>query len=384
MRFAGAVVFLALGPAAGCAGPDISDVEPIEVPDREAYDEWIRVEPPGAVCGNGSQYKFWVNFSDVSNDVVVAFEPGGGCWDFDSCTGRAGIRGAANVNGLPDDHIEQTGFVVPFFKRDYETNHTRDWNFVYVPYCTGDVHTGNAVTTYEDPRGEEPPIEFHHAGHDNVQAVVDYMSEHFQHVPRLLVTGCSAGGAGSTINYHWMRSQLPSVERSYLLADSGPIFPSDGFSKPLHDKVYEAWGVGPLLEDLPAPFVEDDFGSLNRMLAETYPEDRLAVTYFQRDLNYSLYSYERFYPMPDKEEILAMWAEDTGALMDVFDEYDNLGYYLPYWRALNDSHCTTLISYAGSEIQEQDMTMGAYITELLDDRAALGSYLESPQPGEDE
>jgi hypothetical protein len=30
--------------------------------------------------------------------------PGGACWDDASCTGQRGIRGAASVDGLPDDH----------------------------------------------------------------------------------------------------------------------------------------------------------------------------------------------------------------------------------------------------------------------------------------
>src|SRR5688500_16114260 len=68
-------------------GPD-ADVPPEApdaghvVPPRPAYNEWIKVEPPGAVCGNDSQYKFWVRYSDSSNNVVISFEPGGACWDY--------------------------------------------------------------------------------------------------------------------------------------------------------------------------------------------------------------------------------------------------------------------------------------------------------------
>jgi len=34
---------------------------------------------------------------------------------------------------------------------------------------------------------------------------------------------------------------------------------------------------------------------------------------------------------------------------------------------LNDSHCSTLISFPGSEIQELDMTMDLFVEELFDD-----------------
>ncbi len=352
------------------------------MPERQSYREWIKIEPAGAVCGDGSQYKFFVNYSDSSNDLVVAFEPGGACWDYESCTGQSGIRGAANVDGLTDRHWEMAPFIIPFFQRLYEDTLTKDWNYVYVPYCTGDVHTGNNVVTYQDPDGVGPDVEFHHSGHENVAKVIDWMAGEFTDVPKLLVTGCSAGGVGSSVNYHWIRSGLPKVGRGYLLADSGPIFPSDGWSKPLHDKVYEAWNVESILAGLPPGFRSDDFGSINTMTADLYPDDRLSVTYFQRDMNFSLYSYERFYDFPDKEQVLSMWKDDTAKLTTVFDGRDNLYYYLPYWRALNDSHCTTLITFVGSEIEEKDMGLDDFVRDLLDDRK-LQSYQESVQPTED-
>ena len=74
--------------------------EPILNPPRDMYETWIKIEPPGVVCGNNTPYKFFVNFSDKSDNLVVVLEPGGACWDYDSCTGNNGIRGAANVDGL--------------------------------------------------------------------------------------------------------------------------------------------------------------------------------------------------------------------------------------------------------------------------------------------
>ena len=68
---------------------------------------WLKVEIPGTVCSDGSQYKFFVNYSNKSNDLEVNFEPGGACWDYDSCSGAGGVRGAANPHGIPDDHMTQ-------------------------------------------------------------------------------------------------------------------------------------------------------------------------------------------------------------------------------------------------------------------------------------
>jgi hypothetical protein len=100
-------------------------------------------------------------------------------------------------------------------------------------------------------------------------------------------------------------------------------------------------------------------------------------------MNYSLYSYERFYePMPDKDGILEMWEADTSLLVDMYDSKPNLHYYLPYWRNLNDSHCTTLFSFPGSEIQDHELTLGEWVEDLLADEP-LENAMEAPVPGED-
>ncbi|MEZ4369124.1 MAG: pectin acetylesterase-family hydrolase [Kofleriaceae bacterium] len=374
--------FLAIGGLSilsGCAAD-----EPLPNPPRDRYGVWERIEPPGAVCGNGSQYKFFANFSETSDDLVVVLEPGGACWDYPSCTGASGIRGAANPDGIPDDHFELAPFISPFLQPDDATSPTNGWNMVYVPYCTGDIHSGNNVITYTDPEGLGPDVEFHHAGHDNVAAVIDWIDDAFVRVPRMLVTGCSAGGAGALANYHAFRQGIAAAERGYLFDDSGPIFPSTGFSAPLHAKIRASWAIDSLAYQFPDGFDPENFGSISAALATTYPRDRLATSFFQRDQNFSLYSYERFYePTPTKDEILTMWAADTDLMVDQYDAHANLDYYLPYWRELNDSHCTTVVTFAGSEIQDQGLRLDHWLDDFLADRE-VPSAREAPVPGEDE
>ncbi len=61
----------------------------------------------------------------------------------------------------------------------------------------------------------------------------------------------------------------------------------------------------------PAGFTPEDMGSINTALADEFPDDRLATTFFRRDMNFSLYSYERFYNFPSKAETPRMWDADT-------------------------------------------------------------------------
>ena len=363
---------------AGCGD---SGPEPILNPPRDRYETWIKVEPPGVVCGNNSQYKFFVNYSDKSDNLLVVLEPGGACWDYDSCTGKNGIRGAANVNGLEDDHYKLAPFISPFLNRDSEIVSTGEYNFVYIPYCTGDVHTGNAVATYTDAAGTDS-VEFHHDGHHAMREVIAWLDTNFTHVPKLFVTGCSAGGVGSLVNYHFLRNGIKSVQKGYMLDDSGPVFPSTGYSAPMHAKIREAWNVDSIGGELPGGFTFEDMGTLKTAVADEFPHDRLATTYFRRDMDFSLYSYERFYNFPPKEEILRMWDEDTKLLTNLYDTRDNLHYFLPYWRNVNDSHCTTLFSFAGSDIEAQGLELEKWVKDLLADKP-IKSAIEAPVPGED-
>ena len=358
----------------GCSGPEEHN------PPRDVYESFIKIEPPGVVCGNGTQYKFFASFSEKSDNLVVVLEPGGACWDYDSCTGRNGIRGAANVDGLKDNHYELAQLISPFLNRFDDTSPSRDWNMVYIPYCTGDVHTGNNVVTYDG--GTDPAVTFHHDGHEAVQEVVKWIDSNFTHVPKMLVTGCSAGGAGSLVNYSFLRNGVTAVEKGYLLDDSGPVFPSTGFSAPLHRQIRSAWNIDPLGPVMPPGFTFDDMGSINTALADEFPHDRLATTFFRRDMDYSLYSYERFYNFPPKEEILRMWDVDTQLLVNEYETRDNLYYFIPYYRNINDSHCTTLFNFVDSDIEDHNMTLATWVNDFVADKK-VESMIEAPVPGED-
>lgn len=364
-----------------CGDSGAMEMEPIQNPPREAYDKWIKIAPPGVVCGNNTEYKLFANFSDKSDNLIIVLEPGGACWDFESCTGRNGIRGAANVNGLADDHYKLAPFISPFLNRDALDVPTHDWNYIYVPYCTGDVYTGNNVATYTEEDGPGS-VEFHHDGHNVTKALTEFVEANFTHIPKFFVTGCSAGGVGSLVNYHYLRSGISSIEKGYMLDDSGPVFPSSGYSAPLHAKIRSAWNVDSLAPVQPPGFSFDDMGTINTAIADAFPKDRLATTYFRRDLDFTLYSYERFYNFPPKEEIMRMWDADTQLLVDQYNTRDNLDYFLPYWRNVNHSHCTTLFSFAGSDIEQYDVTLEGWINDFIGDKP-IKSYIEDPVPGED-
>lgn len=377
---ANSFVLATLLAAVGCSETGETSA-PLQSPTRDRYNTWVKVEPEGMVCSDGSQYKFFVNFSRTSDNVLVSFEPGGACWDYESCTG--GVRGAANPNGIPDDHMDLWSIHTPLFLRGSPDNPMPDWNQIFIPYCTGDIHSGNNVAVYDDPTGMHPPITYRHNGHANVASVIDWIDENFPSIPRMFVTGCSAGGVGSLVNYYFLRTRLPQISRGYLLDDSGPIFPEGGNSDLLHAKIRVSWNVDPILDLLPTSFNHEDFGSINTFLADSFPTDRLGITFFRRDYDFSRYSYERFFPDITKQDAHRLFSEDTDRLIEQYDTRDNLSYYIPYWREFNNSHCVTIAGFGGTEIAEADVDVSDYIRNLLDDASPQESFVESEQATED-
>ena len=346
---------LAAGLSAGAVAIGIEDV----VDGGNNY-PWEKVEIAGTKCSDGSQYKFWVNDNPNSNDLLIMYEGGGACWDYESCSGALGLLGAANPNGLADGYItsQKANFVSPlvngadpgFPLRSKQDLVTKDWDVAYMPYCTGDVHVGNNVVTYSDPSGVNPPINFHHAGYNNSTAALDFLNTRLGAVNRLMITGFSAGGVATAEVHHEARPRL-TVNKVYSLNDSGPLFPApDGSynSRLLHDTINVAWDLPSVLSNMPSNFDPSDMGSITKAMATEYPQDSFAYTGYSTDFNFSRFSYERFYPGLDESGILALWQEDQDLLVAEMNKYDNFSYSIPWNRPINDSHCSTIVTFIGS------------------------------------
>ncbi|MCP5155128.1 MAG: hypothetical protein H6983_13235 [Ectothiorhodospiraceae bacterium] len=366
--------------------------------DPSLYYTWqtVQLHPDtDAVCGNGSPYKFFVNRAPTTSNMVVFMEPGGACWDYESCTGGS-LLGARNPNGVPDDYLAldnfSTGLSSPFIFRfhPYSRTKVQAWTMVYVPYCTGDVYTGDSIAEYTSADGTDT-ILWHHNGLRNVRAVIAWLKNNIERPVQMLSTGCSAGGTGSLSNYYHLRRDM-APDLGFMLNDSGPIVsavanagagtPSPSY--PLHTQIRDVWGLdaaspgemAPLVylaEILPG-FDTDDMGSISTALASQYPNDRLGHTHFWQDYNYSRYSYEDFYPFINQAPSPAvgefytrlLWWLDTVSLVQQLAPLPNYGVYIPNNRDLNDSHCTTIVDFRHGDIQEAGLELEDFIDSLLD------------------
>jgi hypothetical protein len=370
------------------------------------YFQWETVELPaasGAACGNGTPYRFFVNRTPLSKNVVLMYEGGGACWDQQACLG-VGHLAAANPDGIPPDYLRQLnsamfGLVTPFSSRNNPAQpvQTQSWNIVYVPYCTGDVHSGNKVVVYDDSDATQPRTQYHR-GYINARGVAQWLRDKLGQPEDLLLTGFSAGGVGSTVTYGIVRDALQPTGRVSLIADSGPLMqaPTSGTpelypSLPLHTKIRDAWGLdGPdglvtLYGNLLPAFQSDNLGSVNAALAMKYPADRFTYLTFQSDTNFSAFSYEKFYDdirnAPNdfvrRQRTLARWQPDLARHAADLEPYGNVSFHQAFFRNFNDSHCLTIVDFSGTGVEEAGVPSIAPVVDATLDRGPLSRNIET-------
>ena len=171
--------------AAGCAGGDGSETNVAETVTPEP--RWVRLQPGGATsCARGGSYSFWLRRADPAK-LVIFFQGGGGCWDAETCAPGSDWFDDAVDEG--DNPLYQRGI----FDFDRPDNPFRDWSFVFIPYCTGDIYTG----TREFDHGF---YTVRHFGRTNAEAALARTFERFRDPRQVLVTGCSAGSVGAAVH----------------------------------------------------------------------------------------------------------------------------------------------------------------------------------------
>jgi len=269
MRDVNAVTAPPVPDAGGEAGPTVPGID-------AATATWTWVDVPGSACADGSQTGFAINPSPTpSNGVLIFLEGGGACWDATSCWGPVSTA-----------FYVQTGYTQLAFETDPQVaaiylldrtnaaNPFQGMNIVYIPYCTGDVFAGNAVTALSYLGVDHVT---HWVGYENLSLYLDYIRSTFPSTSRVWLAGDSAGGFGAAINFEHVQHALPST-RVDVLDDSGqPIEPAPG----RWTQFITAWNA-----QLPSgcPGCQTDPGAFVDYYNSTYPTHRFGLISYEYDI----------------------------------------------------------------------------------------------------
>jgi len=313
-------------------------------------DQWTWIPVDGSMCASGSTAGFAINLSDAGEDLFIYLQGGGACWNTGTCVpslvqygpvcdysgiclynGPGGTQPTAShvteANPFPRDG----GGALPgelaqlqanrAVDRSDPSNPFRNATFVFVPYCTGDLHDGQATRTYPYRYGLFDPVSYytvHFAGARNMALYLRKLHLTLPDVRRVWLTGSSAGGYGATLNFERARNELAGAEVA-LLADSSPFLPTYHW-----DAWYGAWSL-----DLPAGCADCDAGFPRIMdhLLATYPDSRLGLLAYDHDQVISWYFHGGTGLDPLLNPPVGPYAADLATLEATYDATANGKYF---------------------------------------------------------
>lgn len=201
--------------------------------------------------GNTKFYFFRKSVSANNKKLLINFMGGGACWDNANCFGKNTTTFFNFLNVVPDLFIKIA--FKGILDAENSSNPLRNYDVLFIPYCTGDLHIGSRdVPDYDDPYVTSDPAVYSHRGHDNVLSVLKYIQSNYTQVTDVVVAGQSAGGYGAVLNYPHIRAvfsdntKFPSLNKMSLVADASNGAVIDGF---FSDIVNTQWGSGPNIPD---------------------------------------------------------------------------------------------------------------------------------------
>jgi len=239
--------------------------------------QWTMVTPDAAVpyqgetlepmCSDGSPWVFFTKRGSV-NKLVMYYQGGGACWDYLTCGAVKPYKQTAGPNDDPSRAT--TGFA----DLNDPRNPFRDWNAVFVPYCTGDVHWGDATYVHE-LNGSQVTIQ--HKGFVNAQVAEKWAREHFVAPEQVFVTGSSAGAYGAIMHSVYLQEGVYPSTGFAVLGDGGNGVITQEFL--VND--LSKWGIEKHLPSwIPAlgvPIDQLDPADLYSAPALQYPRSRFAT-----------------------------------------------------------------------------------------------------------
>jgi hypothetical protein len=264
----------------------------------------------GGLCRDGSPAGFFVHFSATASDkLFVYLEGGGACDSATFCSHNPGniqtvfsggaasqgqtIQGSllfSSTGQVPYTATPAQGLTPAYSPGIFDFANTanpfKDWNAVYVPYCTGDVHFGTNDDADIPAQGLLPELPHQHfVGHLNLQKYLARIVPTFPGLSQVLLTGASAGAFGAGLNYAMVQDSFGKIPVSVLM-DSALPFRVQFLPACLQKKWRALWGFDAALPSDCAECFHDDGSGLTDIvyyLLHKYRQARVAAVSTMQD-----------------------------------------------------------------------------------------------------
>ncbi|NRA63619.1 MAG: hypothetical protein HRU19_04005 [Pseudobacteriovorax sp.] len=188
--------------------------------------EWHWVDIPDTYCRDGSSSGIQVNYSNSSSDLIIYLEGGGACFNNITCS----------IN--PSSATREPPPAEGIFSRSNDGNPFKDYNYIYIPYCTGDVYAGNRRNVDVSRSVENQQF----VGYSNMTRFLQHIAPTFTDADKVVLSGISAGGFGALMNFDQAKQILGSVDLR-LLDDSGIPFTDEYLESCLQSQWRQLWDM---------------------------------------------------------------------------------------------------------------------------------------------
>ena len=191
---------------------------------------WAWTPVAGTACGNGSATGFGTYPGTDPTQLVIFLQGGGACNDARTCGVDGSMGQAMHINGYNELDFRTEILFLGEFRNSPLYQAAPNATFVYIPYCTGDLHAGDHVADYG----------VYHRGYRNLGLDLAAILPSFPNLEKVVLAGASAGGYGALYNFYRVQQLVGDVPVS-MIDDSGPFLPPP-WATPAA-AVVEPWGL---------------------------------------------------------------------------------------------------------------------------------------------
>lgn len=180
-------------------------------------------------CGDGSNFAFYLTRPEQPQNeekILIELSGGGACWDKNTCKSQSSVLKmppfdfalglSCSVLGM----IAQAsgGWDILCARTVGQTDFT-EYNSVVIPYCTQDVHLGDAEAKYDGANVQ-------HVGAHNTYRTLQWVFDNFEDPSHIVLTGCSAGATPLPVVYHMINEYYKARDRNVTISviSDSPVF----------------------------------------------------------------------------------------------------------------------------------------------------------------
>lgn len=239
--------------------------------------KWCFAYVPDMICRGGTETGIGIRLNNSSNKILIYLEGGGACFNKTTCTVNPSFYNKSSFNALKDVELE-----MGIFNKTNDNNPFKDWNSIYVPYCTGDVHSGTRANVDVGWGLVRQQM----VGHNNVALVLAELVKQFPNADEVFLTGSSAGGYGTLVNADQVIEAFPNAKVT-VMDDSGPIIIDETAQPRCLDEMWETTFGFNIPSDYSAYTTTQyttDFKSIYEYLSKKHPTVEFGLVTYLEDL----------------------------------------------------------------------------------------------------